>query len=198
EQLVMGKPTTSYGMGWFINEIDGVTIIAHGGNVPHFSAYMALIPEQDKGVVILANSDQWGLPFILMEVGDGVAALLAGKQPAPIKLAFLPWVMRALPLLPLFQSGRIFFTLNRLHSWRQNPTLRPIAARAVAQDILPALIPNLSLAAILNYLRTSGLLRFMRLYMPDLAFIAQVSGGLAGIWAVVRTVLILRLLRKVE
>ncbi len=196
EQLVMGKPITSYGMGWFINEIDGVKIIAHGGNVPDFSAYMALIPEQNKGVVILANSDQWGLPFVLMEVGDGVAALLAGKQPPSIKLGFLPWLMRALPLLPLFQVGRIYATLIRLRNWRNNPALRPNAALAVTRDILPALVPNLSLAAILDYLRTSGLLGFMRLYMPDLALIARVSGGLAGIWAIVRTVLILRLVRK--
>ncbi len=196
EQLVMGKPITKYGMGWFINEIDGVTIVAHGGNVPHFSAYMALIPEQNKGIVILANSDQWGLPFILMEVGDGVAALLAGKQPAPIKLGFIPWLMRALPLLPLFQAKRILATLNRHGRWRQNPALRPKTARAVAQEILPALIPNLSLGAILTYLHTSGLLGFMRLYMPDLALIAQVSGGLAGIWAVVHTVLTWGLVRK--
>ena len=64
------------------------------------------------------------------------------------------------------------------------------------EHILLPLIPNLSLAAILVYLRSSGLLRFLHLFMPDLAWIARISGGFAGIWAFLRTGLILRTLRK--
>jgi hypothetical protein len=56
--------------------------------------------------------------------------------------------------------------------------------------LLP-LIPNLSLAAILMYLRASGLIRFMHLYMPDLSWIARISGSFAGIWAFLRTGLVL-------
>ncbi len=68
--------------------------------------------------------------------------------------------------------------------------------RAWGQHIVLPLIPNLSLAAILLYLRSSGLIRFLDLFMPDLAWIARISGGFAGIWAVLRTGLILRALRK--
>jgi hypothetical protein len=64
------------------------------------------------------------------------------------------------------------------------------------RHILLPLMPNLSLSAIVAYLRASGLLRFMRLYMPDLALISSVSGGFAGIWALLRTGLFLRVLRK--
>jgi hypothetical protein len=52
------------------------------------------------------------------------------------------------------------------------------------------------LAAILAYLRSSGLLRYLRLYNPDISWIARNSGGFAGIWAVLRTGLILQALRK--
>ncbi len=64
------------------------------------------------------------------------------------------------------------------------------------RHVLLPLIPNLSLAAILAYLRSSGLLGFLHLFMPDLAWIARISGGFAGIWAVLRTGLLLRALGK--
>jgi len=196
EQLVMGKSVTEYGMGWFVNQTDGAKMISHGGNVPEFSSYMAIIPEQKKGVVLLVNSDQWGLPFILMEIGDGVVALLAGKQPLPIKLGFIPWVMRALPLIPVFQIVGMSITLQRLRNWWQNPELLPKPGRTLKQHILPPLIPNILLSALLKYLRSSGLLRYMNLYMPDFSFVVKVSGGLAGIWNLMLTGLIAQFIRK--
>ena len=196
EQLVLGKPVTAYGMGWFINEVDGVKVVSHGGNVPEFSSYMAIIPEQNKGVVLLANSDQWGLPFILMEVGDGVTALLAGKQPEPIKLGFFPWVMRALPLIPLLQLAGIISTLRRLSNWRHHPESQPKRSWIMMRHLVLGLIPNMVLATIPRFLRSNGLLGYMKLYMPDFSLIVKLSGGIAAFWAQIRTILILRFLRK--
>jgi len=198
EQLVMGQPVTAYGMGWFINEIDGVKVIAHGGNVPEFSSYMAIIPEQKKGVVMLANSDQWGFPLILMEVGDGVAALLAGKQPPPIKLGFFPWVMRALLLVPFLQMMGILSTLRRFRYWQQEPTGTPVSGRKLKLQLIFRLIPNFMFVAFQNYLRSTGILGYMKLYMPDTCLVIRASGGLAGIWALLRIGLNLRFLRKLS
>lgn len=72
----------------------------------------------------------------------------------------------------------------------------PSRARVFGRHILPPLIPNLSLAAILAYLKSSNLLSFMSLFMPDLSWIARFSGGFAGIWIILRTGLILRVLRR--
>jgi CubicO group peptidase (beta-lactamase class C family) len=196
EQWVMGAPVAAYGMGWFVAKIGQTTVISHGGNVPDFSSYMAILPEQKKGAVLLVNADHWGVPFVLMEVGDGMAALLAGEQPPPIRLGFLPWVMRALPLIPLFQMVGVLATLRLLRRWRQDPALGPGGGRLWGQHILPPLSANLSLAAILLYLQSSGLLRYMHFYMPDLSWILGISGGFAGLWAVLRTGLILRTLRE--
>ena len=126
----------------------------------------------------------------------GVTALLAGQQPAPIQLDFIQWTMRLLPLIPLLQIVGIFATLRLLSHWRRDPAIRPSGGRMWGQQILLPLIPNLTLAAILVHLRSSGLLRFMQLFMPDLSWIARISGGFAGIWAFLRTGLILRTLRK--
>ena len=58
------------------------------------------------------------------------------------------------------------------------------------------LVPNLALTALLGYLRSSGLIRFIGLFMPDLAWIVRISGGFAGVWALLRTGLMLRSLRE--
>ncbi|MEJ2710551.1 MAG: hypothetical protein P8074_23265 [Anaerolineales bacterium] len=126
----------------------------------------------------------------------GLTALLAGQQPDPIRLDFIQWIMRLLPLIPLLQVVGVFATFKRLRQWERDPALRPGGGQAWGQHILLPLIPNLSLAAILAYLQTSGLMRFVQLFMPDLAWIARISGGFAGIWATMRTLVTLRTLRK--
>jgi hypothetical protein len=185
-----------YGMGWFDIDLGDTKTYSHGGNVPDFSAFMAIVPEQKKGVVMLLNADPYGMPIVLEEVGMGVTALLADQQPTPIRLDFIQWIMRLLPVIPLLQVVGVAYTLKFLRRWRQGPEMRPNRGRMWRQHILLPLIPNLSLAAILVYLRTSDLLRFMQLFMPDLAWIARVSGGFASVWAILRTSLILLTLRK--
>lgn len=185
-----------YGMGWFITSAGPVKIISHGGNVPDFSSFMALVPEQKKGIVLLLNADHYGLPFVLMEVGAGVAALLAGQEPAPIRLGFIPWAMRALLLIPLLQSLGTAATLQSLRGWGQDPALRPSPGRIWGQHILLPLIPNLSLAALPAFFRASGLLGYFKLYNPDVYWISLICGGWAGIWTFLRTGLILRALRE--
>jgi hypothetical protein len=185
-----------YGLGWFEIDLGPTKTYSHGGNVPDFSAFMAVVPEQKKSVILLLNADPYGLPIITEELGMGVTALLAGQQPAPIKLDFIQWIMRLLPLIPLLQVVGVFTTLRLLHRWRQEPALRPTQGRVLAQHILLPLIPNLSLAAILVYLRSSGLIRFLNLFMPDLAWIARICGSFAGIWTILRTGLILLALGK--
>ena len=185
-----------YGMGWFDIDLGRTKTYHHSGNVPDFSAFTAIVPEQKKGVALLLNADPYGLPMITEEVGMGMTALLAGQQPAPVQLDFIQWIMRLLPLIPLLQIVGVVSTLRRLRRWDGNPALHPSSGRMWGQYILLPLVPNLSLAAILVYLRTSGLLRFMHLFMPDLSWIVRISGGFAGIWAFLRTGLIVQTLRK--
>jgi CubicO group peptidase (beta-lactamase class C family) len=196
EYVAAGVSSGRYGMGWFEVDVDGTKTYSHAGNVPDFSAFMALVPEQKRGVVVLLNADPYGLPPITEEVGTGVTALLAGQQPPPIRLDFIQWIMRLLPLIPLLQVAGALATRRRLRQWRRDPATRPRGGRTWGQHLLLPLIPNLTLAAILAYLRSSGLIRFMDLFMPDLAWTARMSGGFAGLWAVLRTGLILRALRK--
>jgi CubicO group peptidase (beta-lactamase class C family) len=198
EQKVFGYSIGSYGMGWFdIDQGDRKTY-SHGGNMPDFSAFMALVPEEMKGVVLLFNADPYGLPPLTEEIGMGATALLAGQKPAPIWLESMKWLVRLLPLIPILQVASVFATLRNLRRWEENPALLPNKGRLLGKHILLPLVPNLSLAAILVYLRSSGLIHFLDIFMPDIAWITRISGGFAAIVACLRTGLVLRAVNRIR
>lgn len=196
EYVKMGISGGKYGMGWFEIDLGKTKTYSHTGNVPDFSAFMALIPEQKKGIVLLLNADPYGLPPILGEVGMGMTALLAGQQPAPIRLDFIQWIMRFLPLIPILQIVDFLTTLKRLSHWRQNPRNRPSTGQIWRHHILLPLIPNLSMAGLLAYFLITGMFGFIKLFMPDVSWITLISGSFAGVWTMLRTGLMLKSMRK--
>jgi CubicO group peptidase (beta-lactamase class C family) len=196
EYIALGISSGKYGMGWFDTDMGNTKVFSHSGNVPDFSAHMAILPGQKSGFILLFNADPYGLPPITNEVGMGATALLAGQEPAPIRLDFIQWIMRLLALIPLLQLAGATTTLQQLRRWRAQPGLRPSRGQMWGKHILLPLVPNLTLAAGLGYLHSSGLIRFLSLFMPDLAWIARVSGTFGGVWALLRTGLMLRMLRK--
>lgn len=196
EYIMMGVSSGRYAMGWFEDESGPTRMLSHGGNVPDYSAYMGLLPEQKKGLVLLTNADHYGLPPILAEVGWGATALLAGNPPGPIRLGFIPWAMRALALIPLLQLLGLAATLRSVYAWRRDPGLRPDRGRLWGRHLLLPLIPNLALAAVPIFLMSKKMLGYLRLFMPDVCWTALIGGGFAGAWALLRSALIFKVLRK--
>lgn len=45
----------SYSFGWFLKDFDGLQGIGHGGNVPGFTSWAAMIPKKRLGFVMLSN-----------------------------------------------------------------------------------------------------------------------------------------------
>ncbi len=191
-----GSSLGFYAMGWFDRLSDKTRTLSHTGNCPDFSAMMTFIPEQNNGLVLLFNADPYGLPMITDEIVLNLTAILAGQQPQPIKLDFFQWIFRLLPLIPILQIWGVITTLRNISKWHHDPSRRPQGLSLWGLHILPPLIANLSLAAILAYLRSSRLINFMDLFMPDLAWVARISGGFAGLWASLRTRLVIQSLRK--
>ena len=224
-----GTLISHYGMGWYEEAHGRMRIVWHSGTVPDFASFMALLPEQKKGVVLLINADHFMMNPVLTEIGLGMASLLAGQhypdpsisrdvegprpepaegpRPEPVEgaapspfgfsfIPFVPWAMRALLLIPLLQIAGVALTLRRLGRWRQDPQHRPSRGRLWGLHILLPLIPNLSFAALSSRLLTSKLLGFFLLFVPDFSWLALLCGGFAGIWAFLRTGLILKGSRK--
>ena len=45
----------AYGLGWFVSQFRGTTMIEHGGNIDGMTASVILLPEKKIGVVVLCN-----------------------------------------------------------------------------------------------------------------------------------------------
>jgi len=198
EWEMMGASLGQYGMGWIIEDHDQVRIVSHSGIVPDFFAYMAILPEQKKGLVLFLNADHFLMSnFTLLEVGKSASAMLAGVRPDPVRWGIvIPWVLRGQLLLPALQLLGVVATLLRLRRWRKLPDSLPSHRRMWLLQILPSMITNLVVAATPIALIVSPLRGFLLFFAPDFTWITRFCGSFAGIWIFVRTGLILRTLRK--
>lgn len=195
EIIEMGLQIGYYGMGWINQEFHGTRIVSHSGIVPDFGAFMALVPGQKKGLVLLFNANHAMMKMTFDEVGLGAAQRLAGVPPSKQIFGAAPWVMRSMLLIPISQIAGVIATLRLLQGWRTNPATRPTRERMWGQHILLPLIPNLltafTLIPMLGKMRS-----FMKLFAPDYSWLALICGSFAGIWAILRTGLILCVLRR--
>lgn len=193
EMSEMGFSLGCYGMGWVSQKTGESRIVSHSGIVPDFGAFMALVPEQKKGMVLLFNANHAMMKMTYDEVGMGVAQRLAGELPSPARLGAARWAMRGMLLIPILEIGGVLATLRLLRRWRADPSLRPSSGRMWRQHILVPLIPNL--LAALTLVPLLGRMRgFMMLFMPDYSWLAMVCGSFAVIWSFLRTGLVLRAL----
>jgi CubicO group peptidase (beta-lactamase class C family) len=191
----MGLSLGYYGMGWINQKTGESTIVSHSGIVPDFGAFMALLPEQKKGLVLLYNANHAMMKMTYDELGMGAAQRLAGEHPAPALFGAAPWAMRGLLLIPLLQAAGIVATLRLLSRWRADPGTRPAPGRMWGQHILLPLVPNLLVALTLIPM-LSKMRGFLMLFMPDFSWIAMVCGSFALVWSFLRSGLILRALRN--
>jgi len=196
EYRKMGISAGRYGMGWFVDRIGQTKVAWHSGTVPDFGAYMAVLLEQKKGVVLLFNaSHHWYNP-VLTEFGMGVAALLAGEQYVPTPFsAVVPWMLPGQLLIPALQITDVATTLRLRRHWRLDPKGSPGGRRARGLHILLPLILNLLVGLTLKPVlgKRRG---YLRLYMPEYPWIAVICGSFALLWSVLRTGLLLRALRE--
>ena len=192
EYRKMGVSAGKYAMGWFVGTIGQTKILWHSGTNADFGAYMAILPEQKKGLVLLFNADHHWFNPIVAQVGARAVTLLAGEPPLRMLFALmLPWMLHGQLLIPALQIAGMANTLRLLRRWRLNPGERPSGQRMWGLHILLPLILNLTIAATLKPML--GKRRdYLMLFMPDYAWLAIICGSLALAWSSLRTVLVLR------
>lgn len=89
-QVAAPGPGSSYGLGWRVEALDGVSIVRHGGEVSNYLAEMVLVPGLRLGVVVLMNVSnglpvQVGLPG---HVASSVTRYLLGMAQPRRRLSF--------------------------------------------------------------------------------------------------------------
>lgn len=60
-----GTTFKAYGMGWFLMDYNGKKVIHHGGGLPGYISKIALVPDDDLGIIVLTN-DMSSAPSMLM------------------------------------------------------------------------------------------------------------------------------------
>lgn len=60
--------TMSYGLGWFLQDWNGMKVAQHGGNIDGFNSMVAMIPEKKLGFVLLTNVSASSLGNELMPI----------------------------------------------------------------------------------------------------------------------------------
>jgi CubicO group peptidase (beta-lactamase class C family) len=56
----------AYGLGWFLNDYRGRKIVHHGGNIDGMHALVAMLPEEELGLVVLTNHNPNFATYALM------------------------------------------------------------------------------------------------------------------------------------
>ena len=60
--------TVQYGLGWFLQEWNGMKVVQHSGNIDGFNSLVAMIPEKKLGFVMLTNVSASNLGVELMPI----------------------------------------------------------------------------------------------------------------------------------
>jgi hypothetical protein len=55
----------TYGLGWFVSDYQGQKVVSHGGGLDGMISQVAMMPEENLGVVVLSNSET-SLPSIMV------------------------------------------------------------------------------------------------------------------------------------
>lgn len=58
----------NYGLGWFLQDWNGLKVVQHGGNIDGFNSLVAMIPEKKLGFVMLTNVSGSSLGSELMPI----------------------------------------------------------------------------------------------------------------------------------
>lgn len=180
--------TASYGAGWFVGPF-GVADDArwHQGSLPHFTAWVVLLPDTDQGVVVLLNEGNQfeiaGANSAWSRIPQGIVALLRGEEPPTATGSTRFFIIFTTLVLAVVVAQ--LWTLARLirHGPRPRPSLRRAGLPLVFELGLAGLVLVLY-PAILGGLGWSTTFAFL----PDLTLTVAAIAGLAVATGTVRTI----------
>jgi predicted ATPase len=158
----MGAPIGQYAMGWYNEQYGQTRIVWHTGIVPDFFAYMALLPEQKKGVMLLINADHF---IVKVLVTSREVLRLYGEHEVVVPPLTVPDPAGPPALDRLSQYDAVQLFIQRAQSVRADFTITNENAPAVAE--ICTRLDGLPLAIELAAVRT-------KLFAPE-ALLARLS-----------------------
>lgn len=180
---------TSYGMGWFVGDVNDVPAVFHQGETFNYHANIVLIPRSNQGVVVLMNAENSQDLFFRGRMGTvaaGVASLLEGQEPPPPPSSTGLFVVYAAVLGAIcLQATGMILSATRLRR-RRVPTGR-FGPRFRTGAVLACNLAWAMLVLVLLPKQLGAPLSTLAHGLPDLAYALMASGVVALVWSVVRT-----------
>lgn len=107
-----------YGMGWFNVPTNGTPTIKHSGEVPNYHSTMIIMPNENYGIILLANINNSILISGLIEkMGAGVVDILAEKQPESISSFTYYQTYMIMNGVVLIIVVMLFFHIKNIRKW---------------------------------------------------------------------------------
>ncbi|MGM0420814.1 MAG: serine hydrolase domain-containing protein [Bacillota bacterium] len=115
-----GGGLTGYGMGWKMGEKFGYRIVEHGGSLYNYSSNLAILPDEDVGVIILLNQNHFVYSIISNnQIVDNILRVLLQPEMPLADLNVLP--LGNIFLISAFIAGLILikelYQLFHLKKW---------------------------------------------------------------------------------
>lgn len=160
-----------YGMGWLVEEEDGIKQLQDQGTWATYSSEMTLLPGQGYGIAIFYNQGCWspqitGFPSIL----GGTISLLTGDEPrGGINLRTYSLILAVLTLLTI---GLEIFALARLPHWAEKASNIPAWRKylAIGLPIIEAGLLSFGFPYLVAYITAKTFtLKIALLWWTDLA-----------------------------
>jgi CubicO group peptidase (beta-lactamase class C family) len=164
----IGKTDMHSGMGLEVGYVNGVFIAGKTGGTANYNARIVLLPQDDWGVVVLANTFDIGLGDQFDTLANGIAAILVNGQapnvlPAPIgggnaMMKFTLAGITAFQMLTVFRVRNTLRSPSRDWRWLTRHIGVPLALDVTLAMILLLVVPS--------FINTP--LRFLRYFAPDI------------------------------
>jgi CubicO group peptidase (beta-lactamase class C family) len=195
-----GPLSESYGMGWFVREYDDLTTVEHAGDAPNFHADLVLVPEDEWGVVLLANGRNGLRPERINGIATGVMDLLVSEELPPFPQGDLYMtILKVLVAVDAILLIGIIWSVVTLRRWHAQPERRARGWLRVGWRVVVPSLPYLLWALvclIVVPLFFRWPLKGLLLEVPDFGYALVLSGAVALTWGALRTVLMILVLRK--
>jgi hypothetical protein len=186
-------------MGWEVGLLNNDTAaIWHDGDTFSFHSFMALVPEERWGVVVLSNASNIPATARFQAIVPGVINLLVGRQPIAEAVYDSLIVHSVVVGLVVVQVIGMIRSVALFRRWRSQPQHRPRSWLRRSWHIgLPFMLNLLwALLILVGLPRLFAPLPALMLGIPDLGYLLVASGLVALGWSPLRTVWVYFALRE--
>jgi CubicO group peptidase (beta-lactamase class C family) len=218
--LIHPDAWNGYGWGWWsyplwdagtlsdgagMSQYDVPVVLEHGGSHTTFAGGMALLPEEEIGVVVLLNTDDSAAPSRVSQLHTGIAQILLGLSPGvPVSFdePIRQYGKHLLAGVAILMALGVAWAAWRIRRWRRDPAVAPSGRRGVLLHLVLPLALDVGATAFFWWLVLDtvgiGLADYPIIVheAPDAGLALALIGVLGLGWGLLRTALTLRVLRR--